>query len=57
MDIKSALEKEIQHLESQIRKSYEFAEKRGDIYIGKLYRVNTKETIASYQRIINSLSE
>jgi hypothetical protein len=57
MDIKSALEKEIQHLESEILKSYEFAEKHDNISIGKLWRLNTKDTIASYKRIINSLNE
>ena len=57
MDIKSALEKEIQHLESEIRRSYEFAEKRGNIAIGKIWRMNTKDTINSYKRIINSLTE
>ena len=57
MDIKSALEKEIQHLESEIRRSYEIAEKRGDIHIGKLWRMSTKETIASYKRVISSLTE
>jgi hypothetical protein len=57
MDIKEALEKEIQHLDGEIRKSYEFAEKRGDIHIGKLWRMATKDTIASYKRILNSLSE
>jgi hypothetical protein len=57
MDIKSALEKEIKYLNEQIRKSYEFAERHGDISIGKLWRISTKDTIASYKRIINSLSE
>ena len=57
MDIKSALEKEIKYLDGEIRKSYEYAEKQGDIYLGKLWRLNTKDTIASYKRIINSLNE
>lgn len=57
MDIKEALEKEIQHLDGEIRKSYEFAEKRGNIHIGKLWRMATKDNIASYKRILNSLSE
>jgi hypothetical protein len=57
MNIKDALEKEINYLDEEIRKSYEFAEKRGDIYIGKLWRVNTKDTINSYKRILKSLSE
>ena len=57
MNLKEALEKEIQHLEGEILKSYEFAEKEGNIHIGKLWRVTIKDTIASYKRIINSLSE
>ena len=57
MDIKSALEKENSYLEKQIQKSYEYAEQQGSVYIGKLYRVNTKDTIASYKRIIASLNE
>lgn len=57
MNIKEALEKEIQHLDGEIRKSYEFAEKRGDIHIGRIWRLATKETIASYKRILTSLSE
>jgi hypothetical protein len=57
MDIKSALEKEIQHLESEILKSYEFAEKHDNISIGKLWRMSTKETIESHKRILNSLTE
>lgn len=57
MDIKEALEKEIKYLDEEIRKSYEFAERRGDISIGKLWRMSTKDTIASYRRILNSLSE
>lgn len=57
MNIKTALETEIQYLDGEIRKSYEFAEKRGDIYIGRVYRLNAKEMIESYKRIINSLSE
>jgi hypothetical protein len=57
MDIKSALEKEIAFLDKAIRRSYEYAEKEGDVYIGKLYRLRTKDTIASYQRILNSLNE
>jgi hypothetical protein len=59
MDLKEALEKEIQHLDGEIRKSYayEFAEKRVDIHIGKLWRMSTKDTINSYKRILASLSE
>lgn len=57
MNLKEALEKEIQHLDGEIRKSYEFAEKRGDIHIGKLWRMATKDTINSYKRILASLSE
>lgn len=57
MNLKEALEKEIQHLDGEIRKSYEFAEKRGDIYIGKIWRMGAKDTINSYKRILASLSE
>lgn len=57
MDIKDALIKEIDYLDGEIRKSYEFAEKRGDIHIGKLWRISTKDTINSYKRILESLSE
>lgn len=57
MNLKEALEKEIQHLEGEIRKSYEFAERRGDIHIGKLWRMTTKDTMNSYKRILNSLTE
>ena len=57
MNLKEALEKEIQHLDGEIRKSYEFAEKRGDIHIGKLWRMTMKDTINSYKRILASLSE
>jgi hypothetical protein len=57
MNLKEALEKEIQHLDGEIRRSYEFAEKRGDIHIGKLWRMATKDTINSYKRILTSLSE
>lgn len=57
MNLKEALEKEIQHLDGEIRKSYEFAEKQGNIHIGKLWRVTTKDTINSYKRILNSLTE
>lgn len=57
MNIKEALEKEIQHLDGEIRRSYEFAEKRGDIHIGKLWRMANKDTINSYKRILTSLSE
>ena len=57
MDIKDALEKEINYLDKTIQRSYEYAEKQGDIYLGKLYRLNTKDTINSYKRILKSLSE
>ena len=57
MNLKEALEKEIQYLDGQIRKSYEFAEKRGNVHIGKLWRMATKDTINSYKRILNSLTE
>lgn len=57
MNLKEALEKEIQHLDGEIRRSYEFAEKSGDIYIGKLWRISTKDTINSYKRILTSLTE
>lgn len=57
MDIKDALEKEINYLDKTIQRSYEYAEQQGDIYLGKLYRLNTKDTINSYKRILKSLSE
>lgn len=57
MDIKDAIEKEIKYLDKTIRKSYEDAEKQGDMYLGKLYRMNTKDTINSYMRILRSLTE
>lgn len=57
MDIKEALEKEIQYLDGEILKSYEYAEKRGNIDIGKIWRMSTKETVNSYKRILNSLTE
>jgi hypothetical protein len=57
MDIKNALEKEIEFLDAEIRRSYEFAQKRGDISIGHQWRGATFETIASYKRIISSLTE
>lgn len=57
MDIKDALEKEIKYLDQTIRKSYEYAESKGDLYLGKLYRMATKDTINSYKRILKSISE
>jgi hypothetical protein len=57
MNIKEALEKEIKYLNAEIRKSYEYSERQGDINIGKLWRLNTKYTIESYKRIIKSLTE
>lgn len=57
MDIKTALEKEIKYLDETIRKSYEYAESKGDVYLGKLYRMSTKDTINSYKRILKSLTE
>lgn len=57
MNIKEALEKEIQHLDADIRASLEFADARGDMIIGRTTRHVLKQQIASYKRILNSLTE
>lgn len=57
MNIKEALEKEIQYLNDEIRNSLEFADARNDIMIGRTTRHVFKQQIASYKRILNSLTE
>lgn len=57
MNIKEALEKEIQYLDADIRASLEFADARNDMIIGRATRHVWKQQIASYKRILNSLTE
>ena len=57
MNIKEALEKEIQHLDADIRASLEYADSRGDMFIGRDTRHLFKQQIVSYERILKSLTE
>lgn len=57
MDIKSALEKEIQTIDNRILESLEFAEKEQDLLYGRTTRHVIRTMKASYSRILNSLDE
>lgn len=57
MDVKSALEKEINTLDGYIRNSLEYAEKRNDVIIGSTTRFVYRQMIDSYSRVLKSLSE
>ena len=57
MKVEEALEKEIKFLDDEIRKSLEYADTRGDMIIGRTTRHVWKQQIASYKRILNSLTE
>lgn len=57
MNLKEALQKEIQYLNASILVSLEEAEKQNDIMLGRTTRHVWKQQIASYNRIVKSLSE
>lgn len=57
MELKEALQKEIDYLDGEIRNSLEFADARNDMVIGRTTRHVWKQQIASYKRILNSLTE
>ncbi len=57
MDLKAAIEKEIQTLDNRILESLEFAEKEQDLLYGRTTRHVIRTMKASYSRILNSLNE
>ena len=57
MNIKEALQKEIDYLDDRIRGSLEYSEKEQNFTLGSLYRQNLRDVIASYKRIQKSLDE
>jgi hypothetical protein len=57
MDIKTALEKEIQTIDTRILESLEFAEKEQDLIYGRTTRHTLRTMKASYSRILTSLNE
>jgi hypothetical protein len=57
MDIKTALEKEIETLDKRILKSLELAEEEQDLLYGRSTRHVMRTMKSSYQRILKSLNE
>jgi hypothetical protein len=57
MDLKAALEKEIQTIDTRILESLEFAEKEQDLIYGRSTRHVLRNMKASYSRILTSLNE
>jgi hypothetical protein len=57
MNIKEALQKEINYLDNMVRRSLEHSEKAQNFSLGSIYRQNLRDWIASYKRILKSLDE
>lgn len=57
MELKEALQKEIDYLDGEIRKSLEYADSKNDMFIGRGYRDDVRRMKSSYLRILKSLSE
>ena len=55
MQLKEALQKEVEHLDDAIRQSLEMADRRNDFMIGRQYRFFAKQMKESYQRVIQDL--
>ena len=52
----AAIQKEIKHLDDQIRESLEFCDKRNDFMIGRQFRFVLKQQKESYQRLLKDIT-